>query len=585
MTDELYDYFGGNASKKVEPIEDDDLDNLDEEVESNQSADGTDELTTEASSQPDPSLKLASKLDPAPANEAEEIVADEPAAEKETKKGGHWDFLANMLGISPSKSEPKTPAKDSTSGRKVAKTASRSKIAAKKERAAEAPQAVTRDEESKSAAVSDQPDFFGLEPIPAEEDSTVLPEMFVASETDTTAEFIDDDPNALIGWDPIPPKSDSPDREQDSDEGSETIQEEPMAEVEEPVNYVEEDFIEGGDDDENFVEFEIEDLDDTPLDEDRERAHGRTSRRRKPSVEESNVEPTSRRRPRQTRNRTEETREVSTADESSSESKSETSRPSRSRGSRGGRERGDRSKSGDSSKRHTKKRDDFVPEDLEPIDLPPFAEGLDDIDVESESVDLKRPNPERSEAPRTGRKRRRRRGSKGRSEKSESEQSRVKDDEIEADIDNDDNFELDDNDAAAYDNSYRDESTSSESDDLDRDRSEDRDADRDTERGRGRARGRKSEEADSRTENSDANLTDERKRAKVPTWDEAISVLIDSNIENHKRTGGGQPRRGGNRGGGNRGGGNRGDGNRGDGNRGDGNRGDGNRGQSRGRRR
>ena len=25
MTDELYDYFGGNASKKVEPIEDDDV--------------------------------------------------------------------------------------------------------------------------------------------------------------------------------------------------------------------------------------------------------------------------------------------------------------------------------------------------------------------------------------------------------------------------------------------------------------------------------------------------------------------------------------------------------------------------------
>ena len=27
MTDELYDYFGGNASKKVEPIEDDEFEN------------------------------------------------------------------------------------------------------------------------------------------------------------------------------------------------------------------------------------------------------------------------------------------------------------------------------------------------------------------------------------------------------------------------------------------------------------------------------------------------------------------------------------------------------------------------------
>ena len=33
MTDELYDYFGGNASKKVEPIEDDDLDSTEDESE------------------------------------------------------------------------------------------------------------------------------------------------------------------------------------------------------------------------------------------------------------------------------------------------------------------------------------------------------------------------------------------------------------------------------------------------------------------------------------------------------------------------------------------------------------------------
>ena len=28
VTDEIYDYFGGNAPKKVEPIEDDDLDSV-----------------------------------------------------------------------------------------------------------------------------------------------------------------------------------------------------------------------------------------------------------------------------------------------------------------------------------------------------------------------------------------------------------------------------------------------------------------------------------------------------------------------------------------------------------------------------
>ena len=36
MTDELYDYFGGNASKKVEPIEDDEMDVPQDEESANE---------------------------------------------------------------------------------------------------------------------------------------------------------------------------------------------------------------------------------------------------------------------------------------------------------------------------------------------------------------------------------------------------------------------------------------------------------------------------------------------------------------------------------------------------------------------
>ncbi len=102
MTDELYDYFGGNASKKVEPIEDDEFDNeVEDEGVSQEPVEATAEPVQESSDEPQEAVAL----------------------DTEGKKAGHWDFLANMLGISSSKkATPKTEASsDSDSVSEVSK--------------------------------------------------------------------------------------------------------------------------------------------------------------------------------------------------------------------------------------------------------------------------------------------------------------------------------------------------------------------------------------------------------------------------------------------------------------------------------
>ncbi|MCP4772802.1 MAG: hypothetical protein GY880_01040, partial [Planctomycetaceae bacterium] len=167
MTDELYDYFGGNASKKVEPIEDDEFDN---EVE--------DEVTSQETAEPAPEAVVKSN------DEASEPVA----ADAGGKKAGHWDFLANMLGISSSKKA--APEPDATP---VADGG-----AEKEEVVAEA---------------EDEGGMFGLEPIPSPEKSSVLSSMFKpgddsgSSEAESSDAESDDVGDDLIGWNPRPRKS------------------------------------------------------------------------------------------------------------------------------------------------------------------------------------------------------------------------------------------------------------------------------------------------------------------------------------------------------------------------------------------
>ena len=62
MTDELYDYFGGNASKKVEPIEDDDAEVNEPEAAAESEASGgpADEKSETTSAAPEGCLLYTS---------------------------------------------------------------------------------------------------------------------------------------------------------------------------------------------------------------------------------------------------------------------------------------------------------------------------------------------------------------------------------------------------------------------------------------------------------------------------------------------------------------------------------------------
>ena len=241
MTDELYDYFGGNASKKVEPIEDDEFDNESE-----------DDVVSEEV------VELADEPEEKSNDDAKEAVGSDTGG----KKSGHWDFLANMLGISSSK-----------------KAANETESTPVVESAAEEKKEVT-------AEVEEDAGMFGLDPISSPEKASVLSSMFTpgndAEAIDAEASDPEDD---LIGWSPRPRKSFISEVEEssaDSNSGSSNGADAPTEEIEVlyEEGYGDVEVSEG----EEVFEFEIEDLDPRPRTDEDDATHGR--RRRKPARSE-----------------------------------------------------------------------------------------------------------------------------------------------------------------------------------------------------------------------------------------------------------------------------------------------------------
>lgn len=203
-----------------EEDEDDDL-----TVEDDLAQSASDSLTTDAAAveQPEP------------------VAEAKPAAEPK-KKRGHWDLIASVLGIGGSKK-----SEDSLDETVSAE--------------AEEQDAATEDDTENTVEAP----FLGLDPIDAPEKDTPLPDMF-ASSNDTLDEF-SDDVDDLIGWNPPEDKAPS----QDSQEVAEPVAVE--VEVEE----------EGSEEvDEDFVEFEIEEL--TPSSR---RSESGPRRKRRPAARES----------------------------------------------------------------------------------------------------------------------------------------------------------------------------------------------------------------------------------------------------------------------------------------------------------
>lgn len=523
MSDELYDYFGGNASKKVEPIEDDEFDNeTEDEVVS--------EEVVEIAGEPVDKLSENTK----------EVVKSDTGG----KKSGHWDFLANMLGISSSKKatneiEP-TPVAD----------------AAAKDVTAEGEEEVG---------------MFGLDPIPSSEKASVLSSMFTpGKETKPDSAGVDEPEDDLIGWNPRPSKSFISEVEESSANLSSVASNAADASNEEIEVIYEEgyDDVEVSEGDEVF-EFEIEDLDPRPRTDESDAAHGR--RRRKPTRSEDSSESqrsSSRRGGRQekkSRKRESDPRIDVKSSRTEETDRVETSSEKPRRGRRGQRAGGHQEAAAD--RRTEPAAESQAKRKLRNDSKGGFGAGLEDWDHDIDNAPVASgseaqadcSDAESSESrPSSRRRRRRRGGSKSRSERSErtSEDSGgVKKDGFGEGI-------LDDTDHGTDLGSQSSDNVVERKDRSRESRREDGDG-RSRRRGRTRRRkpanqseGRQDEmsedrearDEDDRLDSSSDRGEPTRKRAKVPTWEETITVLVESNIQNHKKSGGSRRGNGGGRG-------------------------------------
>ncbi len=554
MSDDIYDYFSGNATRKVEPIEDDDDDVTEQQAapaETEAAAQSPAEIVTERAPEP---------------RQADSPEPEAPVTAEETQKesGGHWDFLAGFLGIGGGKSKPAAskpaaakqepaPPKQAPASRNPkpveAKQADvKSKLAQQSKSVQDetpthavssSPAATDEDDlfaafagfsspaKSKPEQKKDEPapqrnerkprserkrkpdakpaqesgatDFFGLDDVPSPEDSTPLKSMFGDSAAPAEASTNDASGNSNV-------------------------------------------------DDADFIEFEIRDLVDSDEDEQRPRRRGR-----------------GRGRGRGRDNKAEQEEVVSDDSIDASESNrgdqaEESSDPLPDGGSRSRRSRG-------RGRRRRNQDDSATPKDDAPEE------------VAAESVD----STESRDAPESeGRGRSRRRRGRGRGRDRQREDTQVTSEENSTDDFDDIGWDPD----GTNDTSSVAQPTSKHQPEDDDDSNEDRSRRRSRRGGRGRGRGRNdrdsaradSDRDDSFSDRSDSGSTSDefdgfansgsagrgrgeqnsnrsdsgRKRERlsdIPTWDDAITGLIENNIKNHKSSprGGGRSnsRRGG----------------------------------------
>ena len=560
MTDELFDYFG-KGSKKFEPL-DDDLDlpevspkrNVDDKSETNDlkptegipaqdeisaateptvdatdSADGgsfagfgaglfedtTEELpprkqapavkstaTPLAATESKPKANSVAKAKSKPVDSKpvkQEVAAVEKSESTDDSEGGTWDFLAGVLGIGGKKSKPTEATADNALQAKVevAESKPKPKNVSSADTIREEPQAAvdslfnTTDDGLDLAGWGDEPE----EPVAAEEPTALT------SESDRSRSGRGRRPKRNQEDRSSKPQTDSP--------------------VDGEAN-----------DDENFIEFEVEELSPSARGKKEDSSKDRPRRRRRP-VRESNDEEETETRERNPRSR--------------SRKDSDDNNESRSRSGGRGRNRGrGRGRGGQDNDRETGSR--------ETVARSKPDSGSDDW---------------QDEKPDTGSRNERSRGSRGRGRKRPQRQSQeskqIDDDFIDEDLevmsftDGDDDF---DKEVPAKKSRRPRRSRGRNRDDDDRDageketvsrRGDSKRGDRDSESSSRRRRGSRG--------NSDRDSSRNEKRpqyAEVPTWDETIESMIASNIKNHEsssnRGRGGRNNGGRNNGGRNRGG-------------------------------
>jgi len=256
VSDDLFQYFNKNSTRKFEPIDDPEFNSLDEEDQPPTSAQSVDAGPTSSAPSDELSLredtagigltadagtaKPASPLAPTLQESGAKVVvqsSSEPVSgqepKTETKKGeSHWDFLAGLLGIK--KSPPSAPQPTTTG---------------------------TFSPESKTPSTPPTPSTptatpqlgdLGLTPIPTQEESGPLKEMFRPGEAKRELDLFEDSRKES----PFDQESVFPD-DDDVDEFDGELEEDDLFE---PIGQGDEES-DSWDDDVEYLEFEIEEWD------------------------------------------------------------------------------------------------------------------------------------------------------------------------------------------------------------------------------------------------------------------------------------------------------------------------------------
>lgn len=158
MSDDIFNYFSSRGTKKVEPIDDADFDSIDAppppEAAANPEAEqkpGTPSITA--------AVPLVSESESRPPREKAKPAQPAAAAKPAKKEPGHWDYLASLLGIK--KSSP-TPIEE-------------------EELADEEVEPSPAQHES-TAPSSSQASIFNLEPAQPEKETHILSSLFRPTE-------------------------------------------------------------------------------------------------------------------------------------------------------------------------------------------------------------------------------------------------------------------------------------------------------------------------------------------------------------------------------------------------------------------
>ena len=504
-------------------------------------------------SKPEASPRTTKAKPAAPKPVTQEVASSDPSDESDDSEGGAWDFIAGVLGIGGKK----TKSDDDGSGEDASDD---TQLAGN-----DSPVPVTKSKRQAAASNKDQPEAdvksFFQEPKPASEKA--VDALFdTADDGLDLAGWGDDDDEAEVET-PVaakPPKAERPSQpgrgrkpsraKEDRDDRGRA----PRAQAPIVDDIIDDDIDE---DDENFIEFEVEEL--TPSARDKKDApSGDRPRRRRRPVRESNEEdsvsddaPRSRTRsdrddaPSESRSggrgrsrgrgrernqsKDRDTRSSETVAKVDSDSgdddwrddKPEADSDLRSERSRGSRGRGRGRKRPERQARDSKPfEDDSLDDDLE------ISSFVDDDDVDTDTGEAPK-KPRRSRRPRSR--------SRGRSRNDND-----RDDDVDQDSPDLDALDLDspDDDSSDHESQGRGSSGRSR-----RGRRPRGDRDRDSESSPRRGRGsRDSRDRDDSRDDKPPVYPD------VPTWDETIESMIESNIKNHESGGGGRGRGGGGRG-------------------------------------